>query len=64
MGILNNVHPIYIVFSLLLAILCLVRESKLKSTIIVLMYILIFICAETGADYTGYKIIYENCFNS
>lgn len=64
MEILNNFHPIYLIFPLCLVFLLLFKESKLKTVLIVLSFILIFVFAETGADYDGYKHIYTNALEN
>lgn len=61
MAQLNNFHFIYIFFLIVLVFCLLFKESKTKAIFITLLYILIFVFAETGADYGGYKYIYENC---
>lgn len=63
MEIFESFHPIYIIFPLILAILCLVRETKTKVIIITVLYIIFFVCAETGADYINYEMIYKECFS-
>jgi len=60
---LSNFHPIYLIFPLCLIFLLLFKESKLKTCLIVIGFIFIFVFAETGADYNGYKEIYEKCLN-
>lgn len=61
MAQLNNFHFVYIFFLIVLVFCLLFKESKTKAIIITSLYILIFVFAETGADYGGYKHIYENC---
>lgn len=63
MEIFSNFHPIYLIFPLCLSFLLLFKESKLKTLLITISFILIFVLAETGADYDGYKEIYEKCLN-
>lgn len=57
-----NFHPIYMIFPLLIALFCLVKDTKLKNYILIFAFIFIFICAETGSDYEAYGKIYKYCF--
>lgn len=61
MEILNNFHPMYLIFPLILVFSCLFKNTRLKAVILTIAFVLVFICAETGADYLGYKYIYDNC---
>ena len=59
-----NFHPIYLIFPLLLVFSCLFKNTKTKAIIITIIFIFTFNCAETGADYAGYKSIYETCLHN
>ena len=58
-----EIHYIYILFALLLFLTCFLKNTKAKTYLIFFSFVLIFVCSEIGADYAGYKYIYENCFN-
>lgn len=56
-----QIHYMYIVFALFLFLTCFLKNTKAKAALTVISFVLIFVCSEIGADYGGYKYIYENC---
>lgn len=57
---MNNIEPIYVVFAIFLATLGLIKNKKVQFWGVFFSFVIIFVMAEVGPDYSGYKMIYES----
>lgn len=57
---MHNIEPIYVIYAIFLAVLGLIKNKKIQFWSVFFSFVIIFVMAEIGPDYAGYRYLYNS----